>query len=425
MVTSSNIHDLEKPLLDSGIRSVNFFNGRLLTAHDLRREQEARHAADRWLGQALGNGVAYGLQVEKHPQSSPREPLVAVESGLAVNREGHALRLKARTTVALVRKAKKTALEDAVFAQCGNLQTGTSVVGAGVYLLTLVPARAAEGKAPTTGFDPFGGKCNTDAIVDTVQFRLLEGSLVGLGLALPGASVPEISRFRNALAHRCFGLTPPPAWVEAGAPAEFEELSALLGPGVLTPCDVPLALLYWTREQGIVFVDKWSVRRRIIRASAAAPWGMPADDWRLAAGEAMLLQFRDHLAAVIAPAGHIGSVSARDHFIHLPPAGILPLPGTGGVAAIAAIAKFFAGLTVRAPSIMEGARLEPLFRDSYAYPPIVLASGEMIWLFAVREALRKALPPPYLVFTTSHMPHPAGARFDAGRWDQSSFGLTC
>ena len=33
--------ELQTPILDGGIRSVNFFNGRLLTARDLSREQEA------------------------------------------------------------------------------------------------------------------------------------------------------------------------------------------------------------------------------------------------------------------------------------------------------------------------------------------------------------------------------------------------
>jgi hypothetical protein len=420
-------YDLDTPLAEGGVPAVHFFNGRLLSAHDLRREQEARRIADGCLGQAIGAGVAFGLEVAKHPDSTPGNPRVTVKAGLALSRSGHALQVKAREVVINLVRRSKLAEGAGGFTQCAPLQGGTYVAGPGVYVLTIAPGAVRNGKVPTNGLETYGGSCNTDAVIETVQFRLLEASAARLGVALPGRSAPEISRFRNAVAHRCFGLTPPSAWAEAGAGAEPADVAALLGAGALSPCDVPLAALYWTLEDGIVFVDAWSVRRRIVRPSAAGAWSLPADDWRVAAGEAMLFQFRDQLAALMAPAGDVSAIAARDHFVYLPPAGIVPLPADTS-AASAAIGKFFTGLAVRQPSLMEGARLEPLFRDSYAYPPIVLASGEMMWLFSVREnrdaVSRKPQPPrPYLVFTTSHMPHPAGARFDAGRWDQSSFGL--
>ena len=47
--------ELQNPILDGGIRSVNFFNGRLLTARDLSREQDANREATNRLGQALGD----------------------------------------------------------------------------------------------------------------------------------------------------------------------------------------------------------------------------------------------------------------------------------------------------------------------------------------------------------------------------------
>ncbi len=56
---------LQQPILDGGIRSINFFNGRLLSARDLTREQSANREADRRLGQAIGEGIAYGLEVSK------------------------------------------------------------------------------------------------------------------------------------------------------------------------------------------------------------------------------------------------------------------------------------------------------------------------------------------------------------------------
>ena len=53
---------LQQPILDGGIRSINFFNGRLLSARDLTREQSANREAERRLGRAIGEGIAYGYE---------------------------------------------------------------------------------------------------------------------------------------------------------------------------------------------------------------------------------------------------------------------------------------------------------------------------------------------------------------------------
>ena len=60
-----DILQLQQPLKDGGIRSVNFFNGRMLTGKDLSREQTARREADSRLGLAIGDGVAFGLEVAR------------------------------------------------------------------------------------------------------------------------------------------------------------------------------------------------------------------------------------------------------------------------------------------------------------------------------------------------------------------------
>ncbi|RKH28981.1 hypothetical protein, partial [Corallococcus sicarius] len=82
---------LDTPFLKDGIRSTNFFNGRLLSAEDLGQEQTARDAAQQRLGRALGEGVAYGLEVSLSQDNSATTPLVTVQPGLAVNREGEAM----------------------------------------------------------------------------------------------------------------------------------------------------------------------------------------------------------------------------------------------------------------------------------------------------------------------------------------------
>ena len=69
---------LQQPILYGGILSINFFNGRLLSARDLTREQSANRESDRRLGQAIGEGIAYGLEVSKSTASTQQAPVVTV-----------------------------------------------------------------------------------------------------------------------------------------------------------------------------------------------------------------------------------------------------------------------------------------------------------------------------------------------------------
>ena len=88
-MTSDDLLQLQQPLTEGGIRSVNFFNGRLLTSKDLTREQVARREADARLGLAVGDGVAFGLDVQRGDGTNA---VVLVKAGLAINRLGQTLR---------------------------------------------------------------------------------------------------------------------------------------------------------------------------------------------------------------------------------------------------------------------------------------------------------------------------------------------
>ena len=68
--------ELLEPILKGGIRSVNFFNGRLLSAEDLKQEQEANREGRARLGQAVGHGVAYGLEVSLSAANTAQTPVV-------------------------------------------------------------------------------------------------------------------------------------------------------------------------------------------------------------------------------------------------------------------------------------------------------------------------------------------------------------
>src|SRR5918997_3284971 len=101
----STIEQLLEPVFGGGIRSVNFFNGRVLSGEDLSDEQEAQRRARRLVGQAIGEGIAYGFEVSEAAQSSTTQfPVITVEPGLAVTRAGQTLRLGGRTDVGLVRR---------------------------------------------------------------------------------------------------------------------------------------------------------------------------------------------------------------------------------------------------------------------------------------------------------------------------------
>src|ERR1051325_1914753 len=122
--------DLLNPILESGISSVNFFNGRLLTANDLSREQEANREAARRLGQGIGAGVAYGLEVAN--ASTKDSPLLTINKGLAIKRRGQTLKLDSDTDISLVRQTTTSDSTNPPFTDCAPLQFAATPSGDGV-----------------------------------------------------------------------------------------------------------------------------------------------------------------------------------------------------------------------------------------------------------------------------------------------------
>jgi len=415
---------LQEPLTDGGIRAVNFFNGRLLTAKDLSREQQARREADWRLGLALGEGVAFGLGISRDRiLSKTAAPVVRIEPGLAFNRQGQALRLQEPVSVALVRTFEGLTA-DCLFTACSPSVGGTYVAGAGFYVLTLAPAQVSEGRAADSGFDPANVRCNTDATVEAVQFRLLRikpTAYADLDLADPA--------LRNIIAYRCFGAGVQSEWFAdlLGAAPRRDDLLETLRPTPLSDLDVPLALLYFTGEAELQFIDAWAVRRPLARTDADEPLAELASARRTALGQALFRQFQDQVADW-APSGDLGTVTARTHCRYLPPVGILPVPAeTDGTDTAAR--RFFTDLTCRGPVHINGARVEALVRDARCYPPIDIQAGELVWLYLVREnrqaaALGVASPPgSYLVFASGHLPYCGDAEYALARWGYSNYAL--
>jgi hypothetical protein len=204
-----------------------------------------------------------------------------------------------------------------------------------------------------------------------------------------------------------------------------------LRPRILTDCDVPLALLYWTSTNGIVFIDTWAVRRSLVHPDSDGSMLFLEGARRKCEGEAMYLQFQSQIEDIRANESGLETLAAAQCFDFLSPVGILPVSGIlslgGGTASSGFdLSIFFGDNVCSVPSIIEGAQLSSLLRDSLICPPIEIGSKELIWLYYIREN-RKSIDDktgnvqqPYLVFASGHGPHPR-ARFDLNRWGYSNY----
>lgn len=442
----STIEQLLEPVFGGGIRSVNFFNGRVLSGEDLSDEQEAQRRARRLLGQAVGEGVAYGLEVsEAAGSSSLAEPVITVEPGIAFNRSGQTLRLGERTQVALVRREDAPTSEQfgVTFRNCSPLQPQLYVAAESVYLLTVAPAEGREGRAPTSGAGNVPAAFNTRYLVEGVQFRLIE--------AVAPSGLGDLNTLRNRVAYFCFGAdqTKNVAANPFGPALETYGLLDSLRPNVLTDCEVPLALIYWSNVRGIGFIDMWSVRRRLTRTEHSALWHPLVGDRRASESEAMVLQFQDQIADMLRnTALPLKTVSAGQFFRRLPPAGLLPLArrdaagreynGIDPTTFFGGHAPRQAGPVGGPPSsppapppprhipFIDGGIARALLADAGNYEPVDLTRGEMVWLYQVLQNHQAfgtgANVTPYIIFTTAQMLYRGSATFDIARIGESNFG---
>lgn len=424
----STIEQLLKPVFEGGIRSVNFFNGRVLSGEDLSDEQEAQRQARRLVGQALGEGVASGLEVAANAATSTTQfPVITVSPGLAVNRAGQTLRLRESADVGLVWREGAAAGEpsNVTFRDCAPLDPAIYVASESVYLLTVAPAEGREGRAPSAGADNVAAAFNTRYLVEGVQFRVM--------VVLTGEDLGDRNTLRNRVAYACFGVenarsaqsnpfgTPPDA---------YGRLDELRRQQELTDCEVPLALIYWSNVRGIEFVDMWPVRRRLTAPAHSRRWHALVGDRRAAEAEAMVLQFQDQIADLAARPGlNLAAATAAQHFRYLPPAGLLPVgrrDAAGGVTGGFDASTFFGRHAVRAPAFVDGAAVRSLLADAADYEPVDLARAESVWLYRVVQNEQAAGAPgggvrPYVIFTNAQMPYRGAARLDLARFDQSNF----
>lgn len=405
---------LHAPITDAAIRTVNFFNGRLLTGPDLAREQQARREADQRQGRALGDGIAHGLMAALLERPTPDgRPAIKISAGLAVNRRGQPLMLARDVQLALGTPpppAIRQATRECLFNDCAPQGSGETVRGGGIWLLSLAPAFADEGRAALSGLVDAPARCAIDAVAEAVQFRLTAVRTSLHGLALDDA------RLRNRLAYRCFGDAVTRNWaagLPGGQPAGDDLIDALRRDG-LDDADVPLALIAFDPAGRALFCCPHSVRRGIDGSAHGPALFDAVRPRREAVGQAMLAQFIDELATSDALTRPL-----RTRFARLPPAALL-----GGMGALpdARITAWFAGMTVRGPLYIDPARIEPLLRASLTAPAIDTASDHAIILYRVARPPRET-GEPALLFASGHLPIASEARFNLAHWDFANFAL--
>lgn len=416
----NDVHTLDEAILDTELRHINFFNGRMLSAEDLTSEQDANRARALHLGMALGDGVACGLEVVPATGSDAAKGMVEITAGLAVNAAGQTLRLPRKETIALVALPDPSKVSECLFSDCSPSSASTTASAQGYYLLTLAPASKREGLASVSGLGGRLANCNSKYRADGVKFRFLR--LQNLPAGASGNTA------RNEIAYACLGRPNPHDLLLAALHSNSITpygLTTMLKSGELTEIDVPLAVVEWKSSGGLGFIDLWSVRRRICRPNLAGRWDYFLGDRRWVEGEATFLQFQEHIAALQAQAGGASSIAASAYFRYLPALGVLPTTGTGSANGFNP-ALFFGALASRDVGMLDADQFRVLLRESFRQEPIPLATVNKLQLYQVWENVRAvqagAANQLVTVFASPKLPYSGVARFSYAKSSQSRFG---
>ncbi|GAA2153574.1 hypothetical protein GCM10009826_12990 [Humibacillus xanthopallidus] len=394
--------------VDEGVPHVAFWNGRVLTAEDLREEQAANQLAHNRLGRAIGAGVLSGLTVRRASDTE-----VTVGAGLAVDRWGQVVELPVDVKLSLVVPATPTE-GDGGFSVCEPISS--SPTGTGVYLLVI--RGASDSRSSVSGVPALGSgiasACGPRYTVDGVSFRLVGIDPIPLAtasghdaadLAVLGglATAGPQATARNILAHLFLDTR---AWARRLADPFGADQNAVdpgtlaaLSSGPLTPCDVPIAVLTWAA--GIDLVDLWSVRRApLVHGELTAVQGL-ASTVRSALGRAAYCQFQDQLAQIATELTPAQRTAFRllDRFRYLPPAGLVPIARAGRTGFDAT--KVLAGLTARGPAPLDPARVGAVLDDAVHHLSVDAVAGDVLNVYTVTDPADLAAG--QLLFTTGWM----------------------
>jgi len=410
---------LGQSVTTGGIRTVNFFNGRLLSARDLKTEQDAAERAHRRLGRGVGDGIIYGFEVAEAQASTVQTPVVTVQPGMAVNRLGAVLELATAVDVSLVDIGSAAQGSGTAFSECDPGSPG-GATATGLYLLTVSPASAGRGRAQVSGLGNESAACNTDVSEDGVTFSRTS-------LPVDADIVADTPRLRNRVAHLMFGTIDPRRW------PEFDPMSFVPGPygllddlreTCLDDSQVPLAVVFLPPGGGVDFVDRWSVRRRLIEPSPATPWPPLLEDRARAEAEAALLQFQEQVDDLAAGPKSLAFTKATEYFEFLPPVGMIPVGGTEGLRGFDAD-WFLTGQDSSEVATTNAELLRGLVQLSFEHRPIAPGTGERVQRYFIYDNLHAfeqgAAAGTVMVFAKASLPYVGIARFHFGHFGQSRF----
>lgn len=302
---------LNQPVAASGAARTFFFNGRLLSAEDLKREQALRENGQSQLARLFGCGIAAGLEVGGETGSSS----LSIGAGLGLTPSGLLIDLD-RLQVNLADTAGKQ--RSGRFGACAAAMANLESPGAGLYLLVLTPTWMGSGRAATLLGEV--GACNRNIEQPAVRARLLKVS------APQGATEDKL---RNLVAQALL-VPDDPATVLTHAASVDAPAGALrlIGwwPASVVPTlsadDLPVALLRIDQNARVLWLDGAAARRRI-----APPPGLGGDTfWRESHTlemEAFAQQFVDQLVAEKARLDKDRNAPGAAAFSILPPVALM------------------------------------------------------------------------------------------------------
>jgi hypothetical protein len=215
--------------------------------------------------------------------------------------------------------------------------------------------------------------------------------------------------------------------------------------------EVPLAVVRWpSGAQGVEFVDQWAARRRCLQPRAFPALRVTAAEQRAVLAEARLAQFQAQLADLIG-ASRLRRVAARDHFVSLPPAFVLPtrtrslvrfpfldfdqgltvdpfrVTGRPSKLPFAGFdpTTFLTGMTVRREAWIEGARVGEVLLAAAQHPAVDAAAErtEALWFHPIRRSGAGFQVAQHLLVVSGHLRYRANAQFDLAHFDQANFAV--
>lgn len=256
---------LNQPVDASGTPRTFFFNGRLLSAEDLKREQTLRETSQYQLARLIGCGIAAGLDVSGGAGSSA----LTIAAGLGVTPSGQVIDIE---TLHLDLASAADSRHPGGFATCAAAMANLEAPAAGIYLLVLSADWIGSGRAASLLGEV--GACNRAVEKPAVRARLLK-------VTAPAEATTVTAR--NMIANALLTPDDPSTVISHASPVEAPAGALrLIGwwPTRIVPtlsaADLPLALLRIDTDAKLIWLDGAAARRRV-----APPPGLAGDTfWR-------------------------------------------------------------------------------------------------------------------------------------------------